>query len=790
VSRRAELRSSDTRYFLRFAGTAGLLVSGTLVLVLYVLPQRYVLSSGFREGSLNFPTPSTPFEPLDPRFVAALPPPQANGIVRGPAELFWERVLPLLDAERWQDAIPEFAFYLGDYPGDLGVRREYAITLSRAGHGEQAIRILELLLENGEDSELRLLLARTLRDEDRVLEADEHYSLLLGVTPDDEVLTLERARALAWVEEYDGAKAVVIDGLTYNPRSVPLLVELARLHFYTNDLEAAAGVLSGLTEAELSSADAITLRDDVRTALTPPPDPDVEPLPPPTTIELAIVAREDGDFESASSLFLEALDEHPDDVLAWQAYADFLQYELEDFEGALRALGEVERLESDGDPGLQYRMAQLEVWTERPGPARRRLEALLLLLDDESVTSREARVVGDRENSGGDRSADAASTDVPPVDPVTRADVHALLGDLHRWAAERLPAVDRYEMALAEDPEHGRALEGLAILRAEVDRMMIEAEQPHLGGISRSLGDTDDFRRLDLGGEWVGLHEDWLWGTRAGARWLEGIGVDGSIGDEQGVFLDLEGARWWRWGTVRTAVRFGVQSVRSDEVDASAGAAVRVLGDGGQRTDVAFDHEPAYVLTNTLQSAQADVRQDRFTGGHSQPLGESWHLALNGEVASLDPRGVAGGSRNLRVGGGLSLGRTLSTTVTLGITARGLGYADATPTVSGFPLYWDPKLNVSVGPYVQYDRPLGTWWELHARANPGFAYLDERRASGPQSVPDLSASVGVSRDGARYRTAIDFTYGQGRFTGYRSMALNLAFSARGWLGRGGRGGGE
>ena len=66
---------SDTRYFLRFAGTATLLVSGTLVLVLYVLPQRYVLSSGFREGTLILPDPSTPFAPMNAARIAALPPP-------------------------------------------------------------------------------------------------------------------------------------------------------------------------------------------------------------------------------------------------------------------------------------------------------------------------------------------------------------------------------------------------------------------------------------------------------------------------------------------------------------------------------------------------------------------------------------------------------------------------------------------------------------------------------------------------------------------------------------------
>ena len=54
-------------------------------------------------------------------------------------------------------------------------------------------------------------------------------------------------------------------------------------------------------------------------------------------------------------------------------------------------------------------------------------------------------------------------------------------------------------------------------------------------------------------------------------------------------------------------------------------------------------------------------------------------------------------------------------------------------------------------------------------------------------VPDLSASLGFTREGARYRTAIEFFYGQGRFTGYRSYGVNVSLGGRGWLGRAGGG---
>ena len=774
----ATLRRSaqdDSKYFLRFAATATLLVSGTLVLVFYVLPQRYVLSSGFREGSFALPDPSIPFEPADPMVIAALPPlPPPTEIIRGPGELFWEQALPLLEQERLDESIPLFAAYLANYPDDLDVRREYGVTLLRAGYGARAVPVLESLLLFEDDRELHLLLARTLRDIGDVSGATVHYEAVVGETPADETMVLEWARAHMGIEEYAEAERILVEGLEARPESVPIRIELARIYFYTDRLVEAEEILLAMSDTDLASADALQLREDVITALTPPPEPEVEPAPPPTLIEQAIGAREDGLFTRAAELYEAALAESPDDVEAWQAYADFLQYELSDFEGALSALGEIERITGGRQIDLQYRMAQLEVWIDQPDAARERLEGLLLLMDEEDA----ARATG---------AVPDGSTD-SYIDVVTRADVLALLGDLDRWNGARLPAAGRYEAALVLDPTHERSLEGLAILQAEVDRQMVEIEEPGIGAIVESLADTDDFRRLDLGGEWYGISQDWVWGTRSGARLLEGLETGGGAGNTRGAFAELEGARWWRWGTIRTALHFGVQNVRESELDVSFGASGRFLGAAGRRTEIRIDHAPAFGVTNTLQAVRADVQQDRLFVAHAQPLNELWSLAVTGEGASLSHGGVPGAGRNLRVSLGASAGRMMSRTVTLGLGARGLRYMDASPSVGAGALYWDPNSSVSVGPYAQYARPLGTWWTLNARVNPGVAWIDERSVPGGELVPDLSVSLGLRREGARYLTRIDLLYGQGRFTGYRSFGVNVGFSARGWLGRAGQGG--
>jgi tetratricopeptide (TPR) repeat protein len=772
VKTRAERRGSDARYFLRFAGTAALLVAGTLVLVLYVLPQRYVLSSGFREGNLSFPNPSTPFEPSAATRVAALPPlppaPPADSAgsavsttepAAGPAELFWERVLPLLEQRRFAEALPLFEAYLADFPGDVGVRREHGITLAAAGQREEGLIVLRALLEHEDDAELHLLLARLLRDLRRVDEADTHYAAALERAGDDPALVLEWARAHASVQAYADAERILRSGLERHPESVPLLVELARLHYWTDRLAEAERILSGLSDAELASADAVTLLEDVRLALAVPPE---EPPPEPTLLELAVQAREADDFVLADSLFRAAIAEESTSVEIRQAYADFLQYEMEDLEGALEALREVERLTGGADPALQHRMALLEIWTDRPDDARTRLEALLGLLD-----VREAR--GDVE--------EGADPEATP--PVTRADVLALLGDLERWGGHRLAAVERYESALAADPEHAAARAGLDAVRAEVDRQILETEEPRVGGLASALADTDEYVRADVGGEWLGVRGDWAWSTRAGNRWVEGFDVTGQLADGQGLFAELGGARWWRWGTVRTGARLGVQTVREDQTDVSVGGSVRLVGAAGRRTELRWDYQPAYESTNTLQSLQAEVRENGLTLEHARPLGERWSAALTAQAASLDHGDVSGAERNWRLSAGASAGRGVASGLVLGVAARALRYMDQAPDATGVRLYWDPELSLSLGPWAQYTLPLGVDWELMGRLSPAAAWIDERDAApGGELVPDLSARLGLAHDGAQYRGSLELFYGQGRFRGYRSYGATLTFGIR------------
>jgi len=760
VARRAERGRPDSRYSLRFATAAVILIAGTLVLVLWVLPERYVLRPGFRESGMGFPAPSTPFAPYPAVAVAAQPLPVPPGppppVLPGPAEAFWAEVVPLLAAGRYQDALPVFESYLSAYPYDMDARRELTLALLADGRPIDAVRELRRLLDDeGDDAadlERRLLLARTLRELGRVDEAALEYARLSRARPDDVGLILEWAQAYAWVERYDEAAAVLEAALARMPQVVPLRVELARVYYSSDRLGDARAVLAPVSDADLAAAGGLQLRNDILAALYVPP---AQPPPPPTPLEQAVAAREADDFARARTILEAALRATPNDAALWQAYADLLQYELGDQQGAYTALLEVER-SSGSTVDLGYRLAQLLIGMGRNDEARLRLIGVLAALD----------------------AGEGGAT-------VTRPEVIATLGDLRRWEGDRAGAADLYRSALAAEPSNARARSGLAELDAEIARQLVEVEQPRMGGRAYTLADTDDFARLDAGGEWVDVDGAWVWGGAVGNRWVSGVALDGGTADRQGAFVDLQGARWWRWGTLRTAVDVGMQRLRSTW-DPSVGGSISHRDGDGATTEVRYEHGLAYPTTATMQSVLTDMVQDHVAVAHARRVGERWTVAAAADVAWLtaEQDSVAGPAPTAaRTQGALTIGRLVSTGLTLGLSTRALTVSHPAPVTSlagGGTLrtFWDPRWVVSTGPYVQLARELSPRWRLTGTLAPGVAFIAERGPVGTEVVPHLSAEAGVRREGARFWTALDLFYSQGQFDGYRTYGARLTLSAR------------
>ena len=771
MDRRPEGRSAPTGYVLGFGFTAFLLGGMTLILVLVILPRRYVLNAGLRESGISFPSEAAPFTPpqevrREPPPPPPLPPPP-EVVPRGAAEILWEEVEPFLKGGRPADALPLFREYLEAHPEDRDVLREYAITLTRSGRGDEAAGIFQQLLPDDQYPGVRLLLARTLRDLGRLEEASAHYASLAREKPGDVGMALEWARALSWGKMYDEAGRILTTALAEGPAWVELQAELAQVYYWSGRLEAARELLCSMGPEALERTGAVRLREDVMAALEPPEaEPDSATLPA-TSLERAVLALAEEDYEGAAVLYREALQESPDDTGTWRAYADLLQYGLQDAEGARKALLRIEDLGA-GDRALRYRLARLDVWTGRNAQAVERLEALL----------------AGRETT----SAPAEQPDSTGMGPEEEAEVWALLGDLRRWEGRRVLSAEAYRLALADDSANERAQIGMDDLTADADREIQRTESPRMGGTVLSLEDSDEFSRLDLGAEAVQVDGRSVWAVRTGRRWMEGIGLRGMEGREEGWFLELESARWWRLGTLRTGVHLGVEQVRPDATDIAFGASLHLAQLWGFRTDLRYDHGPAYPLTLTLQSVFAKVVQDRLTANLARRIGEDWSLSLAGDGALLgasDAEGPGGGNRNagggertLRLEAGMSLGRSLTDAVTAGVTARALSYNGPSPLVDGLRLYWDPRALFAGGLFAEVERPLTPNWALRGRVNPSLAFIDERNGAGLEGLPHLSAEMGLSYLGRRFRTTVDAFYYQGRFDGYNAYGLRVSLGAR------------
>ena len=763
MARKPDGGSSSPRYFLGFGFTAVLLTGATLLLVLVVLPRRYVLNAGLRESGVSFPSEAAPFLPPEELRTEAPPrPPPPPPVLPGPAELFWARIGPLLETEQYPSALPFFEEYLEVHPEDLGATKEYAITLQKAGEAAQALSVYERLLSGQDDPGVRLLLARGLRDLGQTEAASAHYEILIEQDPQDTSLALEFGRALSWGRRYTQAAEVLTRALERDPSSAELRVELAQVFYSSGRLDDADELLEGIDRIQLVRLGATSLHADIISALTPPEDPaeQVDSVPPSALDRAArVMALED--YESAAVFFRVALREDPEDARAWKAYADLLQYQLEDLDGARSALLELEAL-GERDQALQFRLAQLETWTGRNDDATARLEGLLGTWD-----------------SG--LSLDQP-TDSARFGPTELAEARALLGDLHRWDGDRRSAAEAYRLALEGDGGNERAALGLHELESETEREIEDVEQPNLGGDGYSLADSDEFTRLDFGVGGVSIVDRWVWGLRSGTRWLGGVDLLGAEDRHRGFFLEVESARWWNWGRLRTGIHFGIEEIRPDRAEYAFGASLRFADLGGFRADFRYDHGPAYPLTLTFQSVLAEVTQDRLTANLSRRLGQRWSLSAAADATRLS-HGKSGDGESYRFEGGLSLGKSLTDNLILGANGRALTYSAASPVNDGLRLFWDPRALFAGGIYAQWERNLGERWAFRSRVNPSFALVDERTTSGYEGVPHFSAEAGFSRRGEGLRASIDAFYYQGRFDGYRAYGIRFSLSAVDWFRR-------
>jgi Flp pilus assembly protein TadD len=704
--------------------------------VLVVLPQRFVLQAGLIESGVTFPATTPPFVPSSPPKVRQPPPevartaPPAPLVRAGPAKQFWASVLPLLRTGELDRALPRFRAYLAAHPDDRDVWRELAVVLARLGRYDEAATIYARLRRTSDDPVLTLQLARLLRDRGELEKSLALYDTLLVASPEDRALLVEYAQTLTWAERYARAGAVYRHLLERDSTDHATRLELAHVLYWDGRRTEALDVLASMPADAPQGVEALQLKTVIARELAsvgPPVD---------TLLDGARRAVIAGDFTEAVRRYERLLARNPNDPALWLEWADVLQYQMQDLAAARDALVYLARLR-DLTSDERFRLVQLHAWT---GEETRAKAMLVSLLEEDT----------------------------------SRAEGWALLGDLYRFGDARIEARNAYRTALRLDPGSVPAREGQTALERQAARIVESRERPSAGPEILYFRDSDEFERMDLG-----AHASYQWGSmlllaRAGYRRLEGITLAGTSGQERGPYFQLEFARWWRLGSLRTSVAVGAEQLDAIGTEPTFAVAVALPEANGTAIEVSYDHGPAFHRTVTLESVLGAIQADHLQASVFRSLGHGWDLSGLGAVTSL--RGSD--SDNWRFNSFVTVRHELTGPFTIALTSQALAFATAAPTLGSRRLYWDPRAFVAGGVQFEARSPATGVWDVYGRVTPGIGLVKERTATELDFVPQLATEAGVGYETPRIAFMAGLAYLRGREGAYNSLGANVSLGIR------------
>lgn len=704
-------------YAVSFTLLTVLLGGGTVAFVLGVLPQRFTLQAGLRESGASFPAKTPAF----------------GATAREPL------VRPRPAAPATTAPAPE--------PGPAQRLWSRVLPLLRSGRYEAALPAFRAYLDAhpGDDDVLREY-ATTLQKAGRADEAEAAWRRL-AARSDDFQSRLALARLLRDRGRTDEAMAQYRALSARRPGDWALRLEEARALLWAGRPGAARDVLALLPDSLRGRPDARRLTAAVDSALTPP-SPAVaaaEPARPTTTLERARAAAAHDSLALASSLYADRVRRHPGDADAWKAWADLLELRMRDYDGAAKALGRWIEL-TGGDAATRVRLARLQSWAGHQDAARATLEALV------------ARRPG-------------------------RADAWAWLGDVRRYQGDRPGAAEAYDRALALDPGSERARSGRQRLAALTEQVLAAREPRRVGPDGSLFLDSDHFRRVDAAAFGRARSGSLVLEGRAGYRFLHGRTLGGPLAERslQGVFADVDLARWWRQATVRTSVSLGLEDLEVLGTRPHWGAGLEIPDLDGAALSATYQHEPAYPLTRTLESVLEPVTADQLSLSLYRPLGGAWSLLVSSDLALLS----AAPADNVRVAASITLRRRVTAWLTAGYVSRWVGFGSPAPVVGGTPggtpgrrLYWDPSSFWSHQLLLEAGTAPGSrGWGAHLGLRPGFAFLDERGLTST-TVPQFELDADLERSGPWGDVTASLFYGRAREGGYHSFGGQLGLRVR------------
>ncbi|MEX2529889.1 MAG: tetratricopeptide repeat protein [Gemmatimonadota bacterium] len=447
-------------------------------------------------------------------------------------------------------------------------------------------------------------------------------------------------------------------------------------------------------------------------------------------------AAEAGDVDRVAALYREeaAVESDAQRLLEW---ADLFQHTLEDLDGAMEVLVRVGEL-GESTPETQLRLARLHVWSEEEGRAQGILEELLAASPGE-------------------------------------AEAWILLGDLRRWAGRRPAAAAAYATASSIEPGVPGLGAGTDALQEATRSVVYRRDTPGLGPALDYFRDSDGFRRVELSAHGALLQEgrDAV-SIRSGLRRVEGLAVDGRTGIEEGVFAELQVARWWREATVRASAEIGVEELGAG--GARGSAAGRLEAHDLDRWDLELElrRGPAYPWLTTFQSLDLMMQADRLRIAVSRPLGMGWTALAGGEALRLRADGLS----TERFGGELGVYHRPAPWIRVGGTTRILGYSEAAPVLHDRRAFWDPRYFWSTELPVEIQAASTGPWTAHARVSPGIARVRYRDGEPADWVPQFGAEAGAGYLGERAALDVGLFGTRGREGDYSSLGLRLQLTIR------------
>jgi tetratricopeptide (TPR) repeat protein len=733
-------------YWLSFLVIVLLLAGVTGAFVLWVLPSRFVFTSGLPSSGVSFPVAGTLFSTedlvlVDPRPAPDPPveapeedPAEAPLPEPGPAERLWSQVGPLMEAGEEEAAVSIFAAYLEDHPDDLDAWVEYGVALARSGQPREAEEAFQRVVRERDDRRALLEWAVLLRDREAWEPAAEIYMALLEDTPEDLPTRVELARTLAADQRLEMARDEYHTLLAQRPERHDLRLELAQVLWTADEPEAAIQVADQIPPDTQEHPAARAFTEQVELALAPPAEPEEVETDP---LALAQVAIEEEDEEAVRAFYLadrEAEELSPERALQW---ADLFQYRLDDPGTTIQLLEERATIQ-EPTAELRLRLARLYVWTGAETRARREIDRLLAVDED-------------------------------------HPEAWALLGDLQRWDGLRPAAADAYARALSLDPEESQALEGRESLTEETRRYVTSTEDPGVGITTSGFRDSEGFRVLDLAARGAILQRGALGASaRTGYRSLRGERPDLSIGRDEGGFAELDLFRWWREGTVRAGLTLGVEHLQDGGTEHLFGAQFQAEQLGHWSVEGMYDRNRGYAVLSSIQSLDQQILADRVAIAIAGRPARSWSVSANAEVATLS----GSVDRNWRMGAGASGYRDLTPTIRVGLTSRVLTFAEPAPVELEQRSYWDPELFWSSGIPVEFRTARHQGWNVYARVTPGAGLVRERDDTDAYWSAQLEGEGGIRYFGENASFNMNLFSMHGREGDYNASGLSLGMTLR------------